>query len=248
MPLYIVGSSMSGNAMSNRAGWLSRRERVALRRCRCSVGALGLLLILATITPSAQLMSTCVPDSPERRGEIGCSILPSKTLPEGLTEPVFWHIDRFDSSERARAAAGPASIAFDAAAVWWLMTIERETTDHHGGQHVIHVGPLPLPRAPRYAMVVQSTVFLPGMYSLPHHHPGVEAVYVLEGEACYETPTRAAKLRKGETLTLPGDTPMRAAVTGTSRRHVLAVIVHDAAQPATMRMEEGTGPPLVACK
>jgi quercetin dioxygenase-like cupin family protein len=206
------------------------------------------LSILTTNTVSAQLMSTCVPDSPERRGEIGCSIIQSKPLPEGLTEPVFWHIDRFDSPDRARAAAGPASIAFDAAGTWWLMTIERETTDHHGGQHVTHVGPLPLPRATRYAMVVQSAVFLPGMYSLPHHHPGVEAVYVLEGEACYETPTRAATLRKGETLALPSDTPMRAVVTGTTRRHVLAVIVHDAAQPATMRMEDGTGPTLVRCK
>jgi len=41
---------------------------------------------------------------------------------------------------------------------------------------------------------------------------------------------------------------MRAVVTGTSRRHVLAVIVHDGAQPATMRMEDGTGPRLAACK
>ena len=110
------------------------------------------------------------------------------------------------------------------------------------------VGPLPLPRAARYAMTVQSAVFMPGMYSLPHHHPGVEALYVLEGEACYETPARAARLQKGETLALPADTPMRAVVTGTARRHVLAVIVHDAAQPATMRMEDGTGPKLAACR
>jgi quercetin dioxygenase-like cupin family protein len=85
---------------------------------------------------------------------------------------------------------------------------------------------------------------MPGMYSLPHHHSGVEAVYVLEGEACCETPTRAATLRKGETLALPGGTPMRAVVTGTTRRYVLAVIVHDAAQPATMPIEEGTISPL----
>jgi quercetin dioxygenase-like cupin family protein len=218
------------------------------RFCGWSIGLLAVLSILTTNVAAGQLMSTCVSDSPERRGEIGCSIIESKPLPEGLTDPVFWHIDRFDSPDRARAAVGSASIAFDAAGVWWLMTIERDTTDHHGGRHVAHVGPLPLPRAARYAMTVQSAMFMPGMYSLPHHHSGVEAIYVLEGEACYETPTRAAKLQKGETLALPGDTPMRAVVTGAARRHVLAVIVHDAAQPATLRMEDGTGPTLVRCK
>jgi quercetin dioxygenase-like cupin family protein len=211
-------------------------------------GTVTVLWLLPTNTAAAQLMSTCVPDSPERRGEIGCSVIQSKTLPEGLTEPVFWHIDRFDSLDAARAAVGPASIAFEAAGAWWLSTIESGTTDHHGGHHVTQVGPLPLPRAARYTMQVQSAVFTPGMYSLVHHHSGAEAVYVLEGEACFETPTRAATLRKGETLAIPGDTPMRAVVTGTTRRHVLAVVVHDAAQPATMRMEEGTGPRLVACK
>lgn len=128
------------------------------------------------------------------------------------------------------------------------MTIESQTSDHHGGTHVAHVGPLPLPRAPKSAMLIQSAVFAPGMYSLVHHHAGVEAAYVIDGEGCYETPTRAIKVRKGETLALPGGTSMRAVVTGSSPRHVLAVILYDAAQPATMRMEEGTGPPLVACK
>ena len=214
-------------------------------------GSAGVLVVLSILTPNiatAQLMSTCAPDSPERRGQIGCTVFPSKPLPEGVTGPVFWHIDRFDSADRARAAVGSTSIAVDAAGVWWLMTIERDTSDHYGGRHVTHVGPLPLPRAARYAMTVQSALFMPGMYSLPHHHSGVEAVYVLEGEACYETPTRAAKLQKGETLALPGGTPMRAVVTGSARRHVLAVIVHDAAQPATMKMEENTGPKLAACK
>jgi quercetin dioxygenase-like cupin family protein len=86
------------------------------------------------------------------------------------------------------------------------------------------------------------------MYSLAHHHSGVEAVYVLDGEACYETPARGFALRKGETLALPAGTEMRAVVSGSTRRHVLAVIVHDAAQPATMRMEEGTAPTLARCK
>jgi len=215
----------------------------------CSAIATILLLPLLTANmAAAQLMSTCVENSPERRGEIGCSIIEKKPLPEGLKEPVFWHIDRFDSAERARTAVGPASVAFEAAGTSWLMTIESQTSAHHGGQHVAQVGPLPLPQAARYAMQVQTSAFPPGMYSLFHHHSGVEAVYVIEGEACYETPTRAFKLEKGETLALPTGTPMRAVVTGSALRYVLAVIVYDASQPPTTRMEEGTGPRLVACK
>jgi quercetin dioxygenase-like cupin family protein len=207
-------------------------------------------LSLSTSAPAAaQLMSTCVENSSERRGEIGCSIIESKPLPEDLKPPLFWHIDRFDSLERARTAVGPTSIVFEAAGTAWLTTIEAESADHHGGRHVTTVGPLPLPQAQKYAMLVQSAVFTAGMYSLVHHHSGVEAVYVVEGEACFETPTRGFSLRKGETLAVPANTPMRAVVpASTARRHVLAVIVHDAAQPATMRMEEGTGPQLTMCK
>jgi quercetin dioxygenase-like cupin family protein len=214
----------------------------------CSVAVLVGLSALKANGAAAQLMTTCVENSPERRGEMGCSIIGSKVLPIGLKEPLFWHIDRFDSLARARAAVNEASIAFDAAGTAWLMTIEPHSSDHHGGHHVTQVGPLPLPRATRYSMVVQSAAFGPGMYSLVHHHSGVEAVYVLEGEACYETPGRGFSLRKGETLAVPANTPMRAVVPrSTTRRYVLAVIVHDAAQPATMRMEEGILPQLAAC-
>jgi quercetin dioxygenase-like cupin family protein len=71
---------------------------------------------------------------------------------------------------------------------------------------------------------------------------------VIQGEGCYETPTRAFKLRKGETLALPTGVPMRAVSTGSTVRYILAVIVYDASQPPTMRMDEATGPRLVACK
>jgi quercetin dioxygenase-like cupin family protein len=210
--------------------------------------AVTLLSVLTANTAAAQVMSTCVENSPERRGEIGCSIIESKVLPDGIKEPLFWHIDRFESSERARTAVGPASIAFEAFGTSWLMTIESQTSDHHGGQHVVQVGPLPLPRAPRLSMNVISSAFAPGMYSAVHHHSGVEAFYVLEGEQCAETPTQGSMLRKGDTLAIPTGVPMRLAVTGSTLRRQLAVIVHDAGQPPTMRMEEGTRPPLVACR
>jgi quercetin dioxygenase-like cupin family protein len=214
----------------------------------CSMIALLGVSALIPTPALAQLMSTCVEKAPVPRGQFGCSILANKLLPRGLREPVYWHIDRFDSEAAARAGVGETGVAFQDAGVWWRMTIESGASAHRGGRHVARVGPLPLPPAPRLSMLIQSAVFGPGMYSLPHHHSGVEAVYVLEGEACYETPTRAAKLRRGETVVMPASTPMRAVVTGSARRHVLAVIVHDSAQAATMRMEEGTGPKLVACR
>ena len=76
----------------------------------------------------------------------------------------------------------------------------------------------------------------------------MRAVYVVEGEACYETPSRGFTLRKGETLAIPAITAMRAVVARSTVRHVLAVIVYDAAQPATMRMQEGKEPQLASCK
>ena len=114
----------------------------------CAAIATMLLLSLLTANmAAAQLMATCVENSLERRGEIGCSIIEKKPLPEGLKEPVYWHIDRFDSAERARTAIGPASVAFEAAGTAWLMTIESQISDHHGGRHAAQVGPLPLPQA-----------------------------------------------------------------------------------------------------
>ena len=62
----------------------------------------------------AQEEPLCVENSPERRGEVGCSIVEKKPLPTDLKEPVFWHIDRFDSEERAQAGVGPRRIAFSA--------------------------------------------------------------------------------------------------------------------------------------
>jgi quercetin dioxygenase-like cupin family protein len=206
------------------------------------------LLALPAGRLAAQPMSLCVENSPERQGQLGCSFIESKTLPEGLEEPLFWHIDSFASAGPARAAVGAASVAFEAGGKWWLMTIEEQSADHHGGIHEAHVGPLPLPRADRLAMQAVSARFTPGMYSLVHHHSGVEAFYVIEGEQCLETPTGALTLRKGETLAIPGGVPMRVVISGSGTRHSLAVIVHDASQPPTTRMDDENAPALVACE
>jgi hypothetical protein len=119
------------------------------------------VMVLSALTcdvAQAQLAPRCVENSPERRGEVGCGIVERKSLPDDLKDPLYWHIDRFDSSDRAKPAVGARSVAFEAAGTSWLMTIESETSDHHGGHHVAQVGPLELPQAAKYSMQVQNSL------------------------------------------------------------------------------------------
>jgi quercetin dioxygenase-like cupin family protein len=169
-------------------------------------------------------------------------------LPVDLKPPVFWHIDRFDTPEAARNSVGPTSVAFEGAGRTWLLSIEADTGTHHGGHHVAHVGPLKLSHAGRYALQVQVAAFTPGMFSVVHHHSGVEAIYVVEGEACYETASRAFRLRKGGTLAIDAGVLHRAVVPGSTLRYVIAVIVHDASQPPTTRMADHMQTQLVSCR
>ena len=94
----------------------------------------------------------CTEDSPERRGEEGCTILASRPFAGSLPKTVYWHIDRFDSLEHAKAKAGVNGVAAAAHGGFWLMTVEGKTNDHHGGRHVEWIGPLTLPAADRYTM------------------------------------------------------------------------------------------------
>ena len=76
-------------------------------------------------------------------------------------------------------------------------------------------------------------------------HPGAsDSRARITSRGCAGESGKAANIASA----LPGETPMRAVVEGSTRRHVLAIIVHDAAQPPTMRMEEGKGPQLARCK
>lgn len=56
----------------------------------------------------------CAEDSPERRGEEGCTILASRPLSGAITGAIYWHIDRFNSPEDAKKAAGPNGVAAEA--------------------------------------------------------------------------------------------------------------------------------------
>jgi quercetin dioxygenase-like cupin family protein len=215
------------------------------------IRVVGAMAALVTAGSSAKLLAqraptSCTVDSPERRGKPGCTILAQKPLPTSSRQPLFWHIDRFPSLAAAEAAAGGAGVAAEAHGAAWLMTVEMLTSDHHGGTHAALIGPLPLPNARSYEMMILSALFSPGDYTPVHQHSGPEIWYVIAGEQCLQTPERALKTKAGETAIVPAGVTMRLVATGTERRRALVLILHDAAQLPTSVIN---GSPLLAnCK
>jgi quercetin dioxygenase-like cupin family protein len=205
-------------------------------------------LMLSTRVAWAQLEPACIENSPERRGEIGCSLVENKPLPPGLKAPLVWHIDRFATETDAKAAVRPTGVAFSAHGVAWLMTIEPAATDHHGGQHVAAAALPPLPPAEKYAMLAMSAYVPSGLTSRFHHHSGVEGFFVADGQQCLETADRTHVMNKGDTLVVPAGVAMRLVATGPTPRRALAVIVYDASQPPTTRMEDEAAPTLTSCR
>ena len=214
---------------------------------KSSLSAVAVLFIFLQKVACAELEPKCVENSPERRGEFGCSYIEDKPLPVSLKEPLVWHIDRFDSGKAALAAVGPASVAFEAHGTWWLMTIESSASDHHGGNHVATVALPRLPPASQYRLLVYSAYVKAGQTSRVHHHSGVEAFYTVDGEQCLETPTRAYRIPKGGTLAVPPGVTMRLVAAGSRPRRGFAVLVYDASQPPTTRTPELESQ-LVLCK
>lgn len=201
---------------------------------------------IAMLTPGQQPPLKCLEDSPERRGEEGCTLLASRSLLGSVTEAVYWHIDRFDSLEAAKKAAGPDGVAAEAHGSVWLMTVEARTEEHHGGRHVTWIGPLALPAADRYSMRIASSLLKPGT-SLPvHTHPGPEVFYVVGGEQCMETPEVGHHVGAGQSKVLPAGVIHRGRVIGSGLRRALTLILHDAEQPGSHDLADP--PPLVPCK
>jgi quercetin dioxygenase-like cupin family protein len=55
-------------------------------------------------------------------------------------------------------------------------------------------------------------------------------------------------MNKGDTLVVPTGIAMRLVATGPTPRRALAVIVYDASQPPTTRMEGEAAPKLLTCR
>ena len=198
--------------------------------------AIAFVTMWPVVAP-AQLVR-CTADSPERRGEPGCTIVSDKRLTRPLLAPVLWHIDEFPTLADAQRVETPESLAIVAHGSAWLYSLEADTTNHHGGKHRAVVGPIPVRPNQLYSMMAMSAHFIPGQYSVVHTHPGPEAWWVLEGEQCLQTTRATIRARAGEgAIVAEGDT-MRMVGTGTGRRRALVLILHDADKPGGFTIEK----------
>jgi quercetin dioxygenase-like cupin family protein len=188
----------------------------------------------------------CMENSPERHGEEGCTILTNRRLVGLLPNTVYWHIDRFESLEAAMKGAGPNSVAAEAHGGYWLMTVDGNSEDHYGGNHITSIGPLVMPIADSFSMRVQSSLLKPGATTPAHTHPGPEVIYIVDGEQCMQMPGAGMHLSPGESYVVPGNTIHRGTVIGSKARRALALNLYDAAHPTSHDLDNP--PPMVSCK
>jgi quercetin dioxygenase-like cupin family protein len=91
---------------------------------------------------------------------------------------------------------------------------------------------LPIVTADSLAAVYMEGVFQPGMNTVVHRHPGVEAWFTLEGSMCLETPDGMLTQRAGEPgVLVRGGVPMMLTGTGSGPRRSLVLILQDATKP-----------------
>jgi quercetin dioxygenase-like cupin family protein len=207
----------------------------------------AILLLLCVGAPYAASSQTveCTPDSPERRGEPGCSIVAIRPLAIAGADRVYWHVDRFDSLGNARAAVGPLDFVFSAHGSPWVVRVERDTVAHRASSHRAWVGPITLVPARSYMMQIMSAYFLPGQRTSVHTHSGPEAWYVVAGEQCLETPRRGIRASAGQGAVVAAGDTMRLVATGAAPRRALVLILYDVRQKPTHIIDPS--PALKAC-
>jgi len=180
----------------------------------------------------------CVPVA-ERQMELGCYIIIETALGDLPAVPLYWHLDTYPTHASAEAAKGPRGTVVESMGKVWLFTIAEAGWRPSGGEHVAEIGPLMANSGTKYTASYMEAIMFPGAESSVHHHAGPEALYPLAGEECMETPEgRTIGHAGGPSIIVPGYMPHKLTITGTEKRHSLAIILHDSSQPVAIRTHE----------
>lgn len=158
--------------------------------------------------------------------------LAEKKVSELPAGPLFWRIERFTSLSQAQSAAGPWSLATEAAGKAWLFTLGPLGGSSSGGVKVADVGPIPRGAAPQYLLRINDASGPPGSITPVHSHPGSEAFFVLAGEQRIRTSHGLMDVKAGQAQAGHGaDVAMQISSSGSTDLHALVMFVVDATRP-----------------
>ena len=199
-------------------------------------------LLACAASASAQTQGTCIPVAERGDLELGCFItaqLDLGSLPRDRAW--YWHLDTFvdrASAERERTARG---IVVESLGYTWLFTIADSSWRAADGYRVATIGPLPIVDAQSLAAVYMQGVFEPGMATVVHRHPGVEAWHTLTGAMCLETSAGVEHRGAGESGPIvAAGLPMQLTGTGSELRRSVVLILQDATQPRSTPAHDWT--------
>lgn len=183
-------------------------------------------------------LTSCVDLKPgEKRPEYGCwniGVLRGLLFAQPL---VYWHLQKFPARSMANAAKGPHGLVVVEEDQIWLSTFGERDGGRAGGEAVAVVGPLHLPLAKTYDVVLSYAVMRPGDRTPVHTHPGPEGWYVLAGEQCLDTAEGITRAAAGAAMTVAPNVPMELNVTGTNIRRSLVVVIHDSTQRRSIQSD-----------
>jgi len=204
----------------------------------CDRRGVLLIALAAFALPAAALHAqtpdvTCVPVAERAGRAFGCFITARQELGRLPARPaLYWHLDSYATRTAAERARGARSTVVESLGRIWLFTIAPGEWRARAGHHVARIGPLPLVDADSLAAVYMEGVFQPGMNTMVHRHPGVEAWYTLEGAMCVETPDGALTQHAGGPgVLVPGGVPMMLTGVGSGPRRSVVLILQDATKP-----------------
>ncbi len=148
------------------------------------------------------LVQGCVNIPPgQKRPEFGCFSLATESGLRFSEPAVHWHVRTFPNRAAADAAKSPTGIVVEEDGRVWLSEFGPRDLALKGGQAVAVVGPMELPKAELYAVVLGYAVMRPNDRSMVHVHLGPEGWYMISGEQCLETPAGAIRATAGGTAT-----------------------------------------------
>ena len=162
----------------------------------------------------------------------GSREIATNVLGELPAVPLYWHLVTYPDAAAAEAAKDRRGTVVESFGKLWLFTVAEAGWQSSGGTLVAKIGPLPRGRDGSVTATYSEAESKVGFETAIHQHPGPEAIYMLSGEICVETPDGQLRARAGgEPLMVNGELPMRLAHVGTEMRRSLVLVIHDSSQP-----------------